>query len=230
MGNITALDFGLSKIHIIKDKGVIIVDTGCYKEKADYIEALSKIGIQPTDVGLIILSHGHWDHIARAAELKEITGAPILCHKNAVRALKEGDTKNYKPRGVDGRNFLKLIEGDVPDTIQPIEPDIVIDFESGNPASTDPQSIDLNPYGVAGRIIYTPGHSYCSISVVLDSGEAIVGDMLLTSPFTGKTCLALIAEDEEMLINSIRTLLETVHTFYGGHGGPYTRDEVLALL
>ena len=37
--------------------------------------------------------------------------------------------------------------------------------------------LDLHPYGVDGRAIATPGHTPGSVSVLLDSGEAIVGDL-----------------------------------------------------
>ncbi|NTV90017.1 MAG: MBL fold metallo-hydrolase, partial [Clostridiales bacterium] len=205
-------------------RGCIIVETGCYAEKSEYMDILNGLSVKPENVGLIVITHGHWDHFARAAELKEITGAPILCHKNAVKALWEGDPQNYKPRGEEGRNFVKLISGDTPDTIIPVKPDIVLDFESPD------ESFDLKPYGIDGRIIFTPGHSNCSISIVLDSGDAIVGDMLLTSPFTGKLCLGLIAEDEALLVESLRTLTSVARTFFGGHSGPYDVEDVKALL
>jgi len=159
--------------------------------------------ITALDIGIskvyIILTHGHWDHVSRTAELKEITGAPVLCHKEAVNNLRYGD--------------------DPPDTFIPVEPDITIDSD-----------FDLKPYGVNGKVICTPGHSDCSISVVLDSGEAFIGDMVLNSPFTGSPCLALLAADESKLINSMKELVRIAQVFYGGHGGLYSKEEILKLI
>jgi glyoxylase-like metal-dependent hydrolase (beta-lactamase superfamily II) len=219
MSKVTALDFGLSKVHIIQDKGTILVDTGCYTAKSEYAKKLSELGIDPSEVKLIILTHGHWDHVSRAAELKELTGAPVLCHRNAVDSLKNGDKRNYPPRGEDGKKFVGMIINDVPDPLVPLDPDIIID-----------DGFDLKPYGVDGKIIYTPGHSDDSISIVLDSGEAIIGDMVLTSPFTGTPCLALVASDESKLKNSLSKLLNLAQVFYGGHSGPYTKQDLLSLL
>jgi hydroxyacylglutathione hydrolase len=37
--------------------------------------------------------------------------------------------------------------------------------------------MDLLEFGVDGRIVHTPGHTSGSISLLLDSGEAFVGDL-----------------------------------------------------
>ncbi|WP_094607258.1 hypothetical protein SPSIL_051890 [Sporomusa silvacetica DSM 10669] len=219
MSKITPLTFGMSKLHIIEDRGNIIVDTGCIEEKEKYEAAFAEIGIDPKTIELIILSHGHWDHYARANELKELTGAPVLCHKNALPAIQTGKNSPMSPRGEMGKRFLELIAHELNVQMEPVVPDIVID-----------STYDLAPFGVAGKIIYTPGHSECSVSVLLDSGEAIVGDMIIDSPFTNIPCLSLIVSDEAKLRDSLRTLLKTTHTFYGGHSGPYTKEVVASLI
>ncbi|MFO7633107.1 MAG: MBL fold metallo-hydrolase, partial [Caldilinea sp.] len=38
---------------------------------------------------------------------------------------------------------------------------------------------DLRSFGVDGRVFATPGHTPGSISILLDSGDAIVGDLLM---------------------------------------------------
>jgi glyoxylase-like metal-dependent hydrolase (beta-lactamase superfamily II) len=221
MSKITPLKFGISNLTLIQDKGMIIVDTGCQSEKEAYVEAFAELGINPKDINLIVITHAHWDHCSRVNELKDLTGAPVLCHKNAVPVLQEGEWLEFKPRGEVGKRFIELIANDAADVIKPINPDIIVDSE-----------FDLTPFGVAGKTIYTPGHSDCSISVVLDSGEAIMGDILRESPFDGKLCLAFIATDEEKLVDSVRNLLKikALHTFYGGHDGPHTREAVSQLV
>lgn len=219
MSKIMSLDVGLSKLYAIKDRGVILVDSGCYADKSFYKEKFAEMGFEPSEVKLIVVTHGHWDHISRVADVKELTGAPVLCHKNAVQALLNGDKMNYVPRGEDGKKFVEMISQDKPDTFTPVQPNIVIE-----------DNFDLKPYGVDGKLIHTPGHSDCSISVVLDSGEAIVGDMILNSPFDGKPCLALIANDEPKLMDSLKVLLKNADLFYGGHGGPYTKEEISRLV
>ncbi len=38
--------------------------------------------------------------------------------------------------------------------------------------------LDLRPYGVAGRVEPLPGHTPGSVVVLLDSGDAVVGDLV----------------------------------------------------
>lgn len=218
MSKVTAFTFGVSNLYVVEDKGTIIVDTGCDASREEYLRVFSQSGIDPKAANLIVITHGHSDHFARVSELKELTGAPVVCHKNAVHALQTGTNPKFIPRGEEGKEFLKLIQP-VPEVSKPLNPDLTFDTV-----------FDLNPYGVSGKIIHTPGHSDCSSSVILDTGEAFIGDMVIVSPFTGKLSLALLATDEEMLRVSLRMVVNSACTFYGGHGGPYSREEVLKLL
>lgn len=214
MSNIITLRLGFSDAFLVKDKGTILVDTGINVSKEKYLELFAQMGVEAEEIGLIVISHGHADHYGNAYILKEITGAPILCHKNAVNALQTGRDAKIVPRNELGEGVFKLIKNHLPKASRPVEPDIIMD-----------ETFNLAPYGVAGKIIHTPGHSECSISVILDSGQAIVGDIMVNSFFTGKPCLAYFACDEAALFSSVGKLLKEAHTFYGGHGGPFTEEE-----
>ena len=56
-------------------------------------------------------------------------------------------------------------------TIKPADVDIVLDNNE----------FSLADYGIAGKVIYTPGHSSGSVSVLLDTGEAFVGDLAMNT-------------------------------------------------
>jgi hydroxyacylglutathione hydrolase len=101
-----------------------------------------------------------------------------------------------------------------------VDPDVLIDDE-----------LDLRQYGVAGRVIWTPGHSRGSLSVIMDSGEAVVGDLVLPWFMAfGPPAIAFWSASREDSLASIRKVLalkpSVVHT---SHGGPY-RPEALARL
>ena len=49
--------------------------------------------------------------------------------------------------------------------ISPTKVDIILEEEA----------FSLEEYGISGSIIYTPGHSTGSVSILLDTGEAFVG-------------------------------------------------------
>ena len=58
--------------------------------------------------------------------------------------------------------------------------------------------MSLAGYGIPGKIIYTPGHSMGSVSVLLDNGEAFVGDLAMNEfPLRLSPGLPIFAEDME---------------------------------
>ncbi len=91
---------------------------------------------------------------------------------------------------------------------------------------------DLLPYGVEGTIAPTPGHTLGCVSIVLPTGEAIVGDLLMTAFGRGTAPrLPLFAEDVGQWRQSIAGLLDRgVRTFHAGHGGPFSASQVRRLL
>jgi hydroxyacylglutathione hydrolase len=42
-------------------------------------------------VGMLVLTHGHWDHIADAAAIRARHGCPVLCHAETVPMVSEED-------------------------------------------------------------------------------------------------------------------------------------------
>ncbi len=222
MNKITMLEIGLSNMFIIKGEKTVIVDTGCGLSKEEYKEKFLSSGLEPQDVSLVVLSHGHFDHCAELDTLKELTDAPILCHKNAVEFLKSGKCHEYVPRGDIGQKFFDMISTITPKLPSPTTPDITMEDED----------FDLAPYGIKGKLIYTPGHELSSIALVLDSGEAFVGDTLLENPFEkGKLTAAVLCENKELLKKSLERLLSEADVFYCGHGSQaFTKDEVSAAL
>jgi hydroxyacylglutathione hydrolase len=219
MSKVITLKLGFANAFLIRDKGTILVDTGIYVSKDKYIQLFRELAIDSKEINLIIISHGHADHFAHAYELKKMTGAPILCHKNAIYALQTAQNAAIIPRNILGERVLKMIKTNLPMAAKSVQPDLIM-----------ADAFDLNQYGVAGKVIYTPGHTDCSISIILDSGEAVVGDIVVPSPFTGEPCLAYFAYNEKLLLESVKTLLCRAQLFYGGHGGPFTREEILKII
>jgi glyoxylase-like metal-dependent hydrolase (beta-lactamase superfamily II) len=102
---------------------------------------------------------------------------------------------------------------------------------STRPDVTVDDELDLSQYGVSARIIWTPGHSRGSLSVIMGSGEAVVGDLVLPRFMAfGPPAIAFWAASREDSLASIRRVLDLkpsiIHT---SHGGPYG-SEALAKL
>lgn len=219
MSNISTLKLGFANAFIIRDRGTILVDTGINNSKEKYLKLFTELEIDSKEIDLILITHGHVDHFAYAHELRQMTGAPILCHKNASYALQTAQNPRIVARNELGKRVLKLMKTDLPIPVTSVRPDLVME-----------DSFDLAPYGVAGQVIYTPGHTDCSVSLILNSGEAIIGDIVVPSPFTGEPCLAYFADNEEALFNSVEKLRCHAQLFYGSHGGPFTSEEISKII
>ena len=65
---------------IIDDESVTIIDTGAPRSGASILAALDAIGRPPADVGCIVLTHAHIDHVGGLPELQRVITAPAAAH------------------------------------------------------------------------------------------------------------------------------------------------------
>jgi glyoxylase-like metal-dependent hydrolase (beta-lactamase superfamily II) len=88
------------------------------------------------------------------------------------------------------------------------------------------EGISLEEYGIPGKVIYTPGHSSGSVSVLLETGEAFVGDMAMNMfPLCFNPGLPIFAEDLVRLKESWKSLLgQGAKMIYPSHGEPFPAD------
>ena len=206
---------GFANTYIIEgNEGTILIDTGlpgC--EKA----ILGKCREKNISLKLIVVTHGHFDHTGSAAALKRETGALVAVHSEDAQALRTGISKMDRPVGLIACLMPLLMRSAKTDLL---EPDILIDEE-----------MSLKEYGIAGRIFLTPGHTSGSISVMLSSGEAFVGDLIMGG-FFGKIRprrpnLPPFEIGRASIKNSVNYMLEQNPTaIYPSHGGPFDPRDV----
>lgn len=80
--------------------------------------------------------------------------------------------------------------------------------------------------------MYTPGHTMGSVSVLLETGDAFVGDLAMNGfPFRLRPGLTILAEDIQKVKESLRLLLDKgAKTVYPGHGKPFPADIIRRVL
>ena len=215
--NIHTIPMGFDHGYIVQEQGTILIDGGAPKQAKSFSKALENASIKPEEIKLIVLTHGHWDHIGSAKEIKEVTGAKIAMHNREKHWL-ESSLKPMPPGATTwGHIFGSIIKVFLPlIRIPAAHVDVVLGDEE----------FSLADYGIRGKVVYTPGHSSGSVSVLLETGDAFVGDMAMNKfPLRLSPGLPIFAEDWEQLMRSWKQLLDQgAKTIYPSHGEPFPAD------
>jgi len=209
---IVSMDLGNTNCFVLQDKGTILIDAGGPKQAAKFKKELDQASIKPEDIKLILITHGHFDHIGSADEIKAMTGAKLAMH--------EADKENLE-KGVTGwGRFLMSILNMLKSMIS--FPSSTVDI-----VLTD-EEISLEEYGISGKVFPTPGHSAGSVTLLLDTGEAFVGDMAMNGlPRRLGPGLPAFAVDLPGLKESWKSLLDRgVKTIYQSHGKPVSVEDM----
>jgi len=217
---IITLPTGPSKSFLILGARPILVDTGLPGNSEIILSALREHSLDPRDLALIVITHAHIDHTGSAAALKKATGAPVLIHTKDAGYLRNGGSAPARPNALLGRLLGLFIGSKKPDPALALEPDIVIDGE-----------YPLDAFGIPGRIIPAPGHTFGSIAVVLPGTACLCGDLVMGMLPATRPRISIFAEDPGEIIRSIRTILDTnTPVIYTGHGGPFSSQSVEELI
>jgi len=217
MTEIIKIKLSMSNAYIVRGRKTILVDTGSPREGIKIMQALARVGIEPKDFSLILHTHAHIDHAGSTLQLKRWIDVPAAVHAEDAVMLARGRMDPLIPTSLEGRMIVPFVNKPFP----AVKPEILIDTE-----------ISLKDFGVGGKIIFTPGHTSGSISIVLDNGEAIIGDLMMGGNLGGTLFPArphyhYYADDLDQVRQSIKKLIHSdVKRFYVGHGGPLEVEDV----
>lgn len=214
---------GMVNCHIIiGPKGCVLVDTGLPDSSPKVERALSRHGLQLSDIKLIVVTHAHIDHAGSAALLRAQTGAPIVAHAGDLDYYLQRRPMNFCATGWFGRAFLQT--GLIKRPYIPFTPDILLE---------DGDVLELKPFGIDGVVLPTPGHTCGSISVQLAGGDAMVGDLVSSGILlggiarTGKAKRPPFEDDPLAVAMQLENMLDAgAQRFFMGHGGPLGASEV----
>lgn len=205
---------GVTNTYLLRDRGAVVVDPGGPRSGRAVVRRLEALLGRDGRVDLVIATHGHFDHVGAAADLRRGLGAPLAVHRGDAEWVRSGTWTwplaltpwGRFMRGVLGPVFSRFLR------CEPVEPDLV--FEDG---------LDLEAYGVTGRVVPTPGHSPGSVSVLLPTGEAFVGDLAMNGPpFCLRPSFGIFAHQPELVAGSWERLLALgMRTAYPAHGRPF---------
>ena len=221
---IYSIKLGINRCYLLQDDGIIMIDGGPPNKSRAFKNFITQIPIQPNDIRLIILTHGDFDHVGSARDIRLLTGANIVIHEND-RLNFENSLYNFPP-GITlwGRLLHFLLNPILRISLrfQGDKSDIVLD-NSDYP---------LYDFGINGKIVYTPGHTKGSVSVLLETGEAFVGCLAHNNfPFRFRPGLPIFAEDINEVRESWKSLIQRgAKMIYPAHGDPFPVDVINNIL
>ena len=70
----------LVNTYLLIGRRPILVDCGMPTSGDRIWNGITEAGVDPTDLEMIIVTHGHVDHFGAATELQDRTGAPVAAH------------------------------------------------------------------------------------------------------------------------------------------------------
>ena len=151
--------------------GYLQVDTGYEHDYPAYRKNLARAGVALEEIRYLVLTHHHDDHAGFLNALTRDAEVQIIAHEQATALLQSG--KNDTTRGGGYANgFIKLVA----EIKMRFDPRWTLTFppftlrESDILLAGDDDQV-LRQLGLAGRVLFTPGHCMDHIAIVLDSGN-----------------------------------------------------------
>ena len=84
---IHTIKVGISNCYLLKDRGTILIDAGVPGRVNTFEKTFKSLGVAPGEIAAIIITHCHWDHVGSLKDLRNLTGAKVIVHKNDAALL-----------------------------------------------------------------------------------------------------------------------------------------------
>lgn len=171
--------------HITTSKTTLLIDTDWAGTLPAFYRKMKELNIKNIDY--LLITHYHPDHMGIAQDIIEM-GAKLILIDIQKDYIHTSDMIFQKDKNIE---------------FKPINTNPII--------ITCEQSREfLNNLGISGEIIYTPGHTDDSISLILDNGIAFVGDL-----YDLKS--AITFNDEKVNNSWNKILIHNISQIYYGH-------------
>src|SRR3972149_5602928 len=93
------IPLGIDNCFLLRGERTIFIDGGAWGGVPAFNGGLDQLCVDPKEIELSILTHGHWDHITCLSDIREMTGAGIAIHHRDQFMVEEG--KPPFPAGVN---------------------------------------------------------------------------------------------------------------------------------
>lgn len=153
---VNKLRYGMTNTFLIPgNSGYLLVDTDYAGTMSGFYSAIKQYGIKVSDISYVLATHYHPDHIGLVSELMK-QGVKLLVVDTQCPHIHYSDEIFARDKRL---NYEPIDEADA----------TVISCKESREF--------LKDLGINGEIISTASHSEDSVSLVLDEGVCIVGDL-----------------------------------------------------
>ena len=200
----TRLKFGYANCYLLSGEGgSILIDTCNFNNGQGILKR-----VIDKNVKLILLTHGHFDHVGSAQYLAKRLNVPIAMSEKDVPIISKGEESILLGTTALGKIFSFFSKPVLKRSkYSTFKPDVLLS-----------EGQELSKYGVDAKILELPGHTKGSIGVLTENGDIIVGDAMFNIL---RPTVARIFEDEEAMRKSVEKIKKSgAKTIYVGHGKP----------
>jgi len=204
MEKVERIQCGNGNCYIVSNgANAILIDTCREKYREKILNACKSYHMK-----LIVLTHGHIDHIQNAAFLLRELNVPIaMCRADS------GLIENNMEQMLEAKTILGKIV--LAASIKSFREDVIPAF---TPTIFLSEGDTLNTYGLSAKIIAVPGHTKGSIAIDVNEKHLIIGDALMNMFYP---TVSMLYHNQSMMLKSaekIGRLGERI--IYFGYGKP----------
>lgn len=198
--------------------GIAVIDVAEKDDGDTILRGLEALRIDPRDVDVVVITHGHLDHAGAGKQLQDELDAPIALQEDDLFFVEEGFSDPPQSVVIEGELVRPLLDKSFP----AFTPDVLFGDE-----------LDLGQFGVPARAVHVPGHSPGSAAIIAQTGDAFVGDMVrgtggggnAEEPFEGQPATQVFSADFDADRDNLEALLSTgVRRIFPGHGEWFDAD------
>lgn len=206
----TTWNLRVANVHLLAGRRPVLVDSGPPAGVGRLLGHLRARGIEPADLGAVLLTHGHADHAGGASAFAEL-GVPVLLGAGDLAFATAGRNPDLIPTGLSAR----LLRPILPSSYPPVTPTSLVQ----GPA-------DLAPYGLDGEMRVVGGHSPGSAVIVADdllvAGDLVRGGYLGGMLLGGRARVHYYSGDPAADLRKVAALIDEhrPRRVLVGHGGP----------